>query len=572
MSATSRTALSEGLTLSRHRPLLLRCLAVVAATVIASFALAAVPSAYAVSSHRALNDTRPVTAGVVEVDFPIEYFGLVADLPSTGAPLQTHGAAPYGQARFRVDGTWTAWQDLDQDGAQADGHFTGALVSVDRATAYQVRNLPSGASNWRAAAINTTDGPTTKIGTARSDAATAAATCRSRADWGADESLSGWAKGDTQTYFPLQALTVHHTAGSNDLNQDYAATVRAIYSYHVQTNGWSDIGYQYLVDGHGVVYEGRSSGHTSRSCLYDGGDGSDFAHQTSTDNVVTGAHVANWNSGNAGVALMGCYEPTSACSGSTTPPAAAVDSLESLLAALSTRHSLTPTGAVHYVNPVSGAAKDVATISGHRDWEATACPGGNLYSQLPAIRSNVASRMAGTPAATVPAAPSGLTTTVGSGSVSLSWTPPSSDGGAAIGRYEVFRGSSATVSTSTTPVYSGSATAATDRPAAGTYYYAVRACNSVGCGGTTTSGPVTLTAPATITSASCRGATCTFAGQGTPTLSWTFGNGKSASGSPVSVTYAAKGSYTVTLTDGQQTRATRTVQCTAVKKSVSCTT
>jgi hypothetical protein len=558
--------------MSRLRPLIARCAAVAVTTLIASVALAVVPSAYAVSSHRPLNDTRPVGAGVVSVDFPIEYFGLVADLSSPGARLSGPGQASYGQARFRVDGAWTAWQDLDQDGAQAAGHFTGALVSVDRATAYQVRNLPRGAINWRAAAINTTDGPAVTVAKARSDAATAATNCRSRADWGADESLSGWAKGDTQTYFPLQALTVHHTAGSNDLNQDYAATVRAIYSYHVQTNGWSDIGYQYLVDGHGVVYEGRSSGHTSRSCLYDGGDGSDFAHETSTDDLVTGAHVANYNSGNAGVALMGCYEPTSACSGSTTPPAAAVDGLESLLASLAERHGLDPTGSVHYVNPVTAAAKDVATISGHRDWEATACPGGNLYSQLPAIRSNVASRVAGTPPPTAPGTPSGFAAASSAGSVALSWAAPSSDGGAAITRYEVFRGTTATVPTSTTPVYSGTATSATDKPAAGTYYYAVRACNSVGCGGTATAGPVTVVAPAAITSASCSGATCTFAGTGTPTLTWTFGNAKTASGSPVSTTYASRGTYTVTLTDGQQTKASRTVQCSLVKKRVRCTT
>jgi hypothetical protein len=559
--------------MSSHRPAITRLAALAVATLLAFLTLAAVPAAYAVSTHRPLNDTRPVGAGVVGVDFPIEYFGLVADLPSPDSRLRDHGPSPFGQARFRVRGSWTPWQDLDQDGAQASGHFTGALVSVDDATAYQVRNLPDGARNWRAAAINTTAGPTVKVGTARSDAAVATPTCRSRADWGADESISGWAKGDTQTYFPLQALTVHHTAGSNDLNQDYAATVRAIYSYHVQTNGWSDIGYQYLVDGHGVVYEGRNSGHTSRSCLYDGGDGSDFAHQTGTDDVVTGAHVANYNSGNAGIALMGCYEPTSACSGDTTPPTAAVDGLEGPLSSLATRHGLDPTGTVHYVNPVSGAVKDVATISGHRDWDATACPGGVLYGQLPTIRSDVASRMGSTPPATVPGTPSSLTASAASGdSVTLSWSAPASDGGAAITRYELFRGASTPVSTSTTPVYSGSATSATDTPAAGSYYYAVRACNSAGCGDTTTAGPVTVVTPATITSASCSSATCTFAGTGAPALSWVFGNGTSAAGSPVSVTYAAKGTYLVTLTDGRQTQASRTVQCRVVKRKVRCTT
>lgn len=372
-------------------------IAVVLAFLLAALSLSAVPQATAVTRHKPLNDTRPVGAAPVSVDFPIEYFGLVADLPTRSSRLAEHGRAPYGEARFRVDGHWTMWQALGEDGAQAPGQFTGALVSVDRADAYQVRGLPAGARSWRAAAINTTDGPTVVVGHHRSDAAIAAPTCMSRADWGADESISGWTKnGDRQAFSPAQVMTVHHTAGSNDPDQDYAATARAIYSYHVKSNGWSDIGYQYLVDGHGTVYEGRSSGHTSRSCLYDGGDGSDFAHNPTTDEVVTGAHVSKYNTGNIGISLMGCYEPTSStCTGATQPPAAQIDGLEAELALLATRHGLDPEGTVRYVNPVNGATKNVATIAGHRDYGTTACPGGSLYDQLPAIRSNVASRTGG---------------------------------------------------------------------------------------------------------------------------------------------------------------------------------
>lgn len=545
-------------------------------TVASALLLGVVPQASAVVSHKPLNDTRVVGSAPVRVNFSIEYFGLVADLASPTSHLREQGRAPFGEARFYVRGQWTDWQSLGQDGAQQAGHFTGSLVSVDRAAAYQVRGLPAGASNWRAAAINTTDGPTVVVAHRRSgSSASAAPLCMSRADWGADESITGWSKGTaTQSFYPVQALTVHHTAGSNDVTQDYAATVRAIYSYHVQTNGWSDIGYQYLVDAHGTVYEGRNSGHTSLSCLTAGGDGSDFAHQTATGYLVNGAHTANYNAGNAGIALMGCFEATSACSGNTTPPSAAVDGLERLLASLATRHQLNPQGSIHYVNPITGTAKDVATISGHRDWEATACPGGILYGQLPTIRANVAGRISGTPTATSPGAPASLSAAVSASTVSLAWTAPTSDGGATITSYQLFRDTSSPVSTASPAVYSGAATSASDSPSAGTYYYAVRACNSVGCGPVTTTGQVTVPPRATITSGSCSAASCTFTGSGVGPLTWAFGNGASGAGSPVSTTYGSKGSYTVRLTDGQtpSTQATRTVTCSLVKNKLRCTT
>lgn len=146
-------------------------------------------------------------------------------------------------------------------------------MPVERATAYQVRGLPRDGTAWRAAAINTTDGRELVVPRVAPAAANAASGCFSRADWVADESISGWSTGDQQAFYPVEALTVHHTAGWNDPNQDYAATVRAIYSYHVRSNGWSDIGYQYLLDRSGRVYEGRSTGRTSVPCLTQGATG-----------------------------------------------------------------------------------------------------------------------------------------------------------------------------------------------------------------------------------------------------------------------------------------------------------
>jgi hypothetical protein len=162
--------------------LLARAVAVCAGLV-AALVLGVVPQAVAVSMPRTLNDTRPVAAGPVIVDVAVEYFGVVADL-APGRTLQGTGDAPYGEARFRVRDAWTAWQPLEQDGAQATGQFTSALIAVPRADAYQVRGLPPAGHGWRAAAINTTDGPPRVVADRPAGAAVAAAACRSRADWG----------------------------------------------------------------------------------------------------------------------------------------------------------------------------------------------------------------------------------------------------------------------------------------------------------------------------------------------------------------------------------------------------
>src|SRR5918994_4353025 len=100
--------------------------AVLVVFLVGAFSLIEMPHAQAVTSRKPLNDTRQVSSTPVRVDFPIEYFGLVADLPTRSSHLPDRGRAPFGEARFHVDGQWTPWQALGADGAQAPGQFTGA--------------------------------------------------------------------------------------------------------------------------------------------------------------------------------------------------------------------------------------------------------------------------------------------------------------------------------------------------------------------------------------------------------------------------------------------------------------
>ncbi len=202
-----------------------------------------------------------------------------------------------------------------------------------------------------------------------------------RAGWGANESfrfdnqgLELWPR----VFQPVQKVVIHHTAGPND-DPDPAATVRSIMYYDAITKEWSDMGYNYLIDSSGQIYEGRYSRQ------YAPGEtptGEDLAGR-----LVTGAHVLAYNSGVLGVVMMGTYTD-----GDITPAARA--SLEQLVAWATERYGIDPLGSATYVHPTTGAQRTFPNIVGHRDLTPTACPGGVFYSTLPAFRSAVAARIA----------------------------------------------------------------------------------------------------------------------------------------------------------------------------------
>lgn len=358
----------------------------------------------AVTRPGTLYNERPVVAGPVEPGFPIDYVGVTFLVPP-GSPHTDGAGSP--AVRFRKAGVWGGWTPVAEDGAQEPGRWTGALVAAGDAQAYQVRGVPAFASGARVAALNTTDGPAVTVGRRAVGSAGAATRCKSRKDWGADETI----RTSDRAYAPLQVMTVHHTATENN-DPDPDARVRAIYTFHVRTNGWADIGYQTLISENGTVYEGRWSGKDSPSCVSGGGTGWEFGHQTAdaTSPVVTGAHVGGYNTGNFGVALLGTFTDVA-------PTVAARDSLVSYLAELSKRHGIDPEARVLYNNGTNSAT--VNTIAGHRDFVATECPGGVLYADLPAVRTATKAQLAatGTPPPVAPAyvddVATGETTTAG---------------------------------------------------------------------------------------------------------------------------------------------------------------
>ncbi|HMA35465.1 MAG TPA: N-acetylmuramoyl-L-alanine amidase, partial [Chloroflexia bacterium] len=188
----------------------------------------------------------------------------------------------------------------------------------------------------------------------------------SRTAWGSPDGNSSpnW----PPEYRRVTHVIVHHTETDNS-DGDYAARVRSIWYYHAITHGWGDIGYNYLIDPHGNVYEGRAGG----------------------DDVAAG-HAYPFNYGSLGVSLIGNYD-------AIAPSSAMRDSLIKLLAWVTDRRGIDPQGTGSFTGALNcGGSVTLLrpNIAGHRDFRgvgcghefnAKTCPGAYAYALLPTIRA-----------------------------------------------------------------------------------------------------------------------------------------------------------------------------------------
>jgi hypothetical protein len=167
-------------------------------------------------------------------------------------------------------------------------------------------------------------------------------------------------------YGSVDVAFVHHTVTANDYApEDSAGIVLAIAKYHRDTNGWNDIGYNFLVDKYGQVFEGRAGG---------------------VDQAIVGAHAQGYNTFSTGVANLGTYD-------SVAQSDAALQSMAQLLGWKLSLHGapcegqiVETTGGGSLNRYPAGTKVTLQRISGHRDGDSTDCPGSALYAQLPALR------------------------------------------------------------------------------------------------------------------------------------------------------------------------------------------
>ncbi|WP_440901884.1 peptidoglycan recognition protein family protein [Actinosynnema sp.] len=301
-------------------------------------------------------------------------------------PAATHlsVASNGGRWRTRTASGWGDWRALAScpAGHENPANARALLPLGPGVVEYEV-DVPASTS---VAELSTAGATARSTGEARIAGLTTGKQYFPRSAWGADESLRFRADGSESfpaAYFPVQTLTVHHTA--LPVGADPAADVRAIYRDHAVNQDFGDIGYHLLIDPLGGVYEGRWSG-TDQHPVF--GAPPRAKPVDGKPRMSNGAHVGGYNAGNVGVCVMGDF--------TTEPPSAqAVDSLVTVLAALSQACGLDPVGRTDYVNPISGATRSVDTISGHRDWLATQCPGERFFPELAGIRAEVAKRVGG---------------------------------------------------------------------------------------------------------------------------------------------------------------------------------
>jgi len=282
-------------------------------------------------------------------------------------------------------GRWSGWSTIepgDADAADAaarpgsrggtDAVWTGPSTGVEARVAPISGAPPSDVRltlvDPGGSAADATPTPTPTAGTL---AAVARPKIYPRAQWGADPRLMGWTPEYSRS---LKAGFLHHTAGTNSYTSTQVpAILRSIYAFHSRTRGWGDIGYNFLVDRFGRVWEGRYGG---------------------MDSTVVGAHAGGFNADTFGVSMLGTYETTAV-------PAATVNAVSAVFAWKLARWNLDPYGTARLTSSGGGTSRYRAgtavtknVVSGHRDVGNTSCPGSRGFAALPTIRRQAAARIA----------------------------------------------------------------------------------------------------------------------------------------------------------------------------------
>ncbi len=303
--------------------------------------------------------TVPATASSEPGLEPFQLIGLASDEPPTG-PVSV---------RVLEDDGWSEWIELvfddnhGPDPGTGEGQPTAVSepVWVGAATAYEVRgdeHLLDPAEVLLVREDPTATVPVTQGQTAPR-ISSGQPTIYSRASWGARPFRGSPLHADE-----LKVAYVHHTVSANDYTSAAVPGIlRSIQAYHMDSNGWNDIAYNFLVDRFGRIWEGR---------------------QGSVDNIVIGGHAKGFNTGTVGVAAIGDFTASS--------PWAMRDAIGKVIGWKLFLHGVNPSGSVAFTSQGStlypaGTVITLPRIVGHRHTSSTGCPGNHLYANLGQVLS-----------------------------------------------------------------------------------------------------------------------------------------------------------------------------------------
>lgn len=305
------------------------------------------------------------------------------------------------EIRFRsTDGEWTAWQNLKEDHDHPDGDeelWTYVITEESEAFQYRVflatqdTSLTPKLSNVSFDAVD--GGESSAFSGLERLIFKNDDKVLSRDDWNADEELllkryygkldmvsdkdndyvetdsslkivktiTGDEDGNPYLWpqeYPkeVKKIIIHHTATNGSLN-DPEESIRAIYYYHAVTRGWGDIGYNYIITPDGQIFQGRAG-----------------------DEGVVAGHASGYNTGTIGIALLGNYEENPV-------PGDMMQALTALVYEKADFHNID----VNKTGTYRG--EKMENLLGHRDVDATACPGDYTYDYLEDIRTVVSAAL-----------------------------------------------------------------------------------------------------------------------------------------------------------------------------------
>ncbi|MCA1839219.1 MAG: peptidoglycan recognition protein [Actinomycetota bacterium] len=301
------------------------------------------------------------------------YKGRLVTIPSTftylqssSQPIAMAGVSWRGpregtaQLRTRGNSSWSEWQSIEVNSSDRPDGVYGVHISeplwLGSVSAVKIK-VPSYAQEPLLHLVEK-DG-FQAVPASRAEASGTQPSIIMRDAWGARPPTTAPSYASS-----LKMAFIHHTATGNDYTMDQVPSIiRAIQAYHMDTNGWNDIGYNFLLDRFGRAFEGRAGG---------------------IDKAVIGAQAQGFNTGSTGVGVLGDFT-------STSPPKEVSDGIARLLSWKLPLHGIDPSGMSTMTSGGSnkyppGTVVTLDNISGHRDAQATDCPGDYLYALLPEVR------------------------------------------------------------------------------------------------------------------------------------------------------------------------------------------